>query len=55
VTVAVRSPRLTVPVVTVPAVAAASADPVVEALALAADIRAAGAAAFRVHDLAPRG
>jgi hypothetical protein len=57
VTVAVRSPRLTVPVVTVPASVdvAPSSDPVVDALLLAVEIRAFAAAAFRVHDLAPRG
>jgi hypothetical protein len=57
VTVATRSPRLTVPVVTVPVTAqpVTSSDPVVDALVLAVEIRAFAAAAFRVHDLAPRG
>lgn len=54
-TVAVRSPRLTVPVLTVPAEPVSSSDPVVDALVLAVEIRAFAAAAFRVHDLAPRG
>ena len=58
-TVLVRSPRLTVPVVALPVVAGpvtteASAR-LADALALAADIRAAGAAAFGVHDLDARG
>jgi hypothetical protein len=54
VTTLVRAPRLTVPVIAAPVTTEAQAR-LADALELAADIRAAGAAALRVHDLAPRG
>jgi hypothetical protein len=59
VTVLVRTPRLTVPVLGGPVAGAPATGEaparLVDALALAADIRAAGAVAFRVHEPAVRG
>ena len=53
-TTLVRTPRLSVPVLAAP-VATEAADRHADAVALAAEILAAGAAALSAHALAPRG